>query len=220
MSSSTIGLNNDLRSYLLDVSCRENGILKKLRQETSKLKESQMQISPEQGSFLALLINALGAKMTLDIGVFTGYSSLVVAAELPSDGLVVACDTNEEWTNIARKYWKMAGLDKKIQLKLDTALRTLDELIRSGKEETFDFSFIDADKINYQNYFNRSLKLLRPGGIIAVDNVLWSGKVLDKKDNEPATRAIRAFNEKLKNDERVSISMVPIGDGLTLAYKK
>ena len=220
MSSSTIGLSEDLRKYLLGVSCRESKTLKSLRKETFQLKESQMQISPEQGSFLALLVKVLSAKKTLDIGVFTGYSSLVAADALPDDGVVIACDTSEEWTNIARKYWKVAGVNNKIQLKLAPAIETLDKLIENGGNGTFDFSFIDADKINYQNYLERSLILLKPGGVVAIDNVLWGGKVLDSQDNEPATRAIRIFNEKLKGDERVLISMVPIGDGLTLAFKK
>ena len=220
MSISTIGLNDNLRKYLLDVSCRESKILKDLREETSSLKESQMQISPEQGSFLPLLVNIIGAKKTLDIGVFTGYSSLVVASQLPFDGEVTACDTNIEWTDIARKYWKLAGVVKKINLVLDPAKKTLDRLLNDGAESTYDFSFIDADKINYQIYFERSLKLLRVGGVIAIDNVLWGGKVLDNNDNDPATRSIRSFNQKLFADERVFISMLPIGDGLTLAIKK
>ena len=220
MSSSTIGLNDNLRKYLLDVSCRESKTLKDLREETSSLKESQMQISPEQGSFLSILVNIIGAKKTLDIGVFTGYSSLVVASQLPSDGCVTACDTNIEWTDIAKKYWKLAGVEKKINLVLDPAKKTLDRLLTDGAESTYDFSFIDADKINYQIYFERSLKLLRVGGVIAIDNVLWGGKVLDNNDNDPATRSIRLFNQKLFADERVSISMLPIGDGLTLAIKK
>ena len=220
MSSSTIGLIEDLRKYLLGVSCRESKTLKSLRKETFRLKEARMQISPEQGSFLALLVKVLSAKKTLDIGVFTGYSSLVVADALPDDGVVIACDTSEEWTNIARKYWKIASVNNKIQLELAPAIKTLDKLIEKGEQGTFDFSFIDADKINYQNYFERSLILLKTGGVVAVDNVLWGGKVLDKQDNEPATRAIRIFNEKLKDDNRVFISMVPIGDGLTLAFKK
>ena len=220
MSSSTIGLSEDLRKYLLSVSCRESKTLKGLRKETFQLKESQMQISPEQGSFLALLVKVLSAKKTLDIGVFTGYSSLVVADALPDDGVVIACDTSEEWTNIARKYWEIASVNNKIQLKLAPAIKTLDKLIEKGEQGTFDFSFIDADKINYQNYLERSLVLLKPGGVVAIDNVLWGGKVLDEQDNEPATRAIRKFNEKLKDDDRVLISMVPIGDGLTLAFKK
>ena len=220
MSSSTIGLSEDLRKYLLGVSCRESKTLKGLRKETFQLKEAQMQISPEQGSFLALLVKVLSAKKTLDIGVFTGYSSLVVADALPDDGVVIACDTSEEWTNIARKYWKIASVNNKIQLELAPAIKTLDKLIEKGEQGTFDFSFIDADKINYQNYLERSLVLLKPGGVVAIDNVLWGGKVLDEQDNEPATRAIRKFNEKLKDDDRVLISMVPIGDGLTLAFKK
>ena len=220
MSSSTIGLNDNLRKYLLEVSCRESKTLKDLREETSLLKESQMQISPEQGSFLSILVNIIGAKKTLDIGVFTGYSSLVVASQLPFDGKVTACDTNIEWTDIARKYWKLAGVEKKINLILDPAKKTLDRLLTDGAESTYDFSFIDADKINYQIYFERSLKLLRVGGVIAIDNVLWGGKVLDNNDNDPATRSIRSFNQKLFADKRVSISMLPIGDGLTLAIKK
>ena len=220
MSSSTIGLNNELRKYMLDVSFRDDEILKQLRKETLKLKEAQMQISPEQGAFLSILTKILNAKKTLDIGVFTGYSSLVVASQLPFDGEVTACDTNIEWTDIARKYWKLAGVEKKINLVLDPAKKTLDKLLTDGAESTYDFSFIDADKINYQIYFERSLKLLRVGGVIAIDNVLWGGKVLDNNDNDPATRAIRSFNQKLFVDERVSISMLPIGDGLTLAIKK
>ena len=220
MSSSTIGLNNELRKYMLDVSVRDDEILKQLREETLTLKEAQMQISPEQGAFLSILIKILNAKKTLDIGVFTGYSSLVVARELPDDGMVVACDTSIEWTNIAKKYWKLAGVHNKVELCLSPAKVTLEKLIEDGQESTYDFSFIDADKINYQSYYENSLKLLKPGGIIAVDNVLWSGQVIDETDFEPATRAIRSFNEKLHQDDRVSISMVPIGDGLTLAYKK
>ena len=220
MSSSTIGLSNELRKYMLDVSFRDDEILRQLREETSILKEAQMQISPEQGAFLTILTKILNAKKTLDIGVFTGYSSLVVARELSDDGLVVACDTSIEWTSIAKKYWKLAGVDKKVDLYLAPAIGTLKKLIEDGQASTFDFSFIDADKINYQSYYEYSLTLVKSGGIIAIDNVLWSGQVIDEKDSEPATRAIRLFNEKLYQDDRVSISMVPIGDGLTLAYKK
>ena len=220
MSSSTIGLSNELRKYMLDVSFRDDEILRQLREETSTLKEAQMQISPEQGAFLTILTKILNSKKTLDIGVFTGYSSLVVARELSDDGLVVACDTSIEWTSIAKKYWKLAGVDKKVDLYLAPAIGTLKKLIEDGQASTFDFSFIDADKINYQSYYEYSLTLVKSGGIIAIDNVLWSGQVIDEKDSEPATRAIRLFNEKLYQDDRVSISMVPIGDGLTLAYKK
>ena len=220
MSSSTIGLSNELRKYMLDVSFRDDDILRQLREETLTLKEAQMQISPEQGALLSILTKILNAKKTLDIGVFTGYSSLVVAREIPNDGLVVACDTSIEWTSIAKKYWKLAGVDNKVDLHLAPAVETLEKLIQDGQGSTYDFSFIDADKINYQSYYEYSLTLVKPGGIIAVDNVLWSGQVIDENDSEPATRAIRSFNEKLYQDDRVSISMVPIGDGLTLAYKK
>ena len=220
MSSSTIGLSNELRKYMLDVSFRDDDILRQLREETLTLKEAQMQISPEQGAFLSILTKILNAKKTLDIGVFTGYSSLVVAREIPNDGLVVACDTSIEWTSIAKKYWKLAGVDNKVDLHLAPAIETLEKLIEDGQGSTYDFSFIDADKINYQSYYEHSLTLVKPGGIIAVDNVLWSGQVIDENDSEPATRAIRFFNEQLYQDDRVSISMVPIGDGLTLAYKK
>ena len=220
MSSNTIGLSNELRKYMLGVSFRDDEILRLLREETLKLKEAQMQISPEQGAFLSILTKLLNVKKTLDIGVFTGYSSLVVARELPDDGLVVACDTSIEWTSIAKKYWKLAGVDKKVDLCLAPAKITLEKLIQDGQESTYDFSFIDADKINYQSYYENSLKLLKPGGIIAIDNVLWSGQVIDENDSEPATKAIRSFNEKLYQDDRVFITMVPIGDGLTLAYKK
>jgi len=220
MSSSTIGLSNELRNYMLDISFRDDDILRQLRKETLKLKEAQMQISPEQGAFLTILTKILNAKKTLDIGVFTGYSSLVVARELPDDGSVVACDTSIEWTSIAKKYWKLAGVDNKVGLHLAPARETLEKLIEDGQASTYDFSFIDADKINYQSYYEYSLTLVKPGGIIAVDNVLWSGQVIDEYDSEPATRAIRSFNEQLYQDDRVSISMVPIGDGLTLAYKK
>ena len=219
MSNDTIKLNENLRNYLINSSVKEPKVLRDLRRETSFLDESQMQISPEQGTFLSFLVQILGARHTLDIGVFTGYSSLVVALQLPQDGFVTACDTNVDWTNIAKKYWKMANIEDKVNLYIAPAIDTLDALIADGKEEMYDFSFIDADKISYQKYFERSLSLVRKGGVIAIDNVLWAGKVLDSHDNEPATRAIREFNKKLYNDDRVSISMIPIGDGLTLAKK-
>ncbi len=175
--------------------------------------------SPEQGSFMAFLVGLINGKRTLDIGVFTGYSSLVVALALPEDGYVTACDINTEWTDIARKYWKLAQVEDKIDLRIAPALETLDELLTDGYRGTYDFSFIDADKINYQQYYERSLELIRSGGLIAIDNVLWSGRVIDDHSGDPNTEAIREFNKKLYQDERVSISMVPIGDGLTLARK-
>ena len=219
MSSNTIILDQNLREYLLNTSLKESKVLNNLREETSKLDEFQMQISPEQGSFLSFLIGLINAKLTLDIGVFTGYSALVVALELPQDGYVTACDTSEEWTDIAQKYWRMAKVEDKINLHIAPAMETLDKLLADGYQEKYDFSFIDADKINYQHYFERSLSLVRKGGLIAIDNVLWGGRVLNKHYTEPATRAIRKFNKKLYQDQRVSISMIPIGDGLTLARK-
>ena len=219
MSSDTIELNQSLREYLINVSVKEPGVLKDLREETLQLDEFQMQISPEQGSFLSFLVKLINAKHTLDIGVFTGYSSLVVALQLPQNGYVTACDTNEEWTEIAQKYWKEAKVEEKIDLHIAPAVETLEKLISNGNEGLYDFSFIDADKINYQHYFEQSLVLVRKGGVIAIDNVLWGGRVLDNSDTEPATRAIREFNSKLYKDDRVAISMIPIGDGLTLAQK-
>jgi|TARA_B100001079_G_scaffold269210_1_gene281016 predicted O-methyltransferase YrrM len=219
MSSDTIELNQSLRDYLINVSVKEPGVLKDLREETLQLDEFQMQISPEQGSFLSFLVKLINAKHTLDIGVFTGYSSLVVALQLPQNGYVTACDTNEEWTEIAQKYWKAAKVEDNIDLHIAPAVETLEKLISNGNEGLYDFSFIDADKINYQHYFEQSLVLVRKGGVIAIDNVLWGGRVLDNSDTEPATRAIREFNSKLYKDDRVAISMIPIGDGLTLAQK-
>jgi len=219
MSSDTIELNQSLRDYLINVSVKEPSVLKDLREETLQLDEFQMQISPEQGSFLSFLVKLINAKNTLDIGVFTGYSSLVVALQLPQNGYVTACDTNEEWTEIAQKYWKIAKVEDNIDLHIAPAVETLEKLISNGNEGLYDFSFIDADKINYQHYFEQSLVLVRKGGVIAIDNVLWGGRVLDNSDTEPATRAIREFNSKLYKDDRVAISMIPIGDGLTLAQK-
>ncbi|NET01792.1 MAG: SAM-dependent methyltransferase [Sphaerospermopsis sp. SIO1G2] len=219
MIKKTIGLEPNLYNYLLSVSLREPEILTQLRQETSQLPGAIMQISPEQGQFMGLLVKLINAKKTLDIGVFTGYSSLVVALALPADGKVVACDTNVENTNIAKRYWQQAGVGEKVDLQIAPALETLDNLLAAGAEETFDFAFIDADKGNYENYYERSLKLIRPGGIIAIDNVLWSGKVADPENQDKQTQDIRALNQKLHQDQRITLSLVPIADGLTLALK-
>ena len=219
MSSETIILDSQLRNYLLNVSVREPEVLRALRKETGNLEYSQMQISPEQGSFMAFLVGLINSKNTLDIGVFTGYSALIVALSLPKDGCVTACDINTDWTDIAKKYWKLANVENKIDLRIAPALEPLDRLISDGWQDRYDFSFIDADKINYQHYYEKSLVLIRPGGLIAIDNVLWSGKVLDDKNEDPDTKAIREFNNKLYHDKRVSISMIPIGDGITLVRK-
>lgn len=220
MSKKTLGLNNQLYDYLLSVSLREPDILRQLRQETTRHSLAVMQIAPDQGQFMALLVQLLGATKTLEIGVFTGYSTLCVALALPPTGKIVACDVSEEYTRVARRYWQKAGVADKIDLRLAPALETLDQLLTDGQAETFDFAFIDADKVNYEGYYERSLQLIRPGGLIAIDNVLWFGRVTDPQDQDKSTLAIRAFNEKLHHDERVSLSLVPIADGLTLALKR
>ncbi len=220
MSKKTLGLDNQLYDYLLSVSLREPDVLRQLREETARLPMAMMQIAPEQGQFMALLVQLLGATKTLDIGVFTGYSSLCVALALPPQGKIVACDISQEDTAVARRYWEAAGVADKIDLRLAPALETLDQLLATGQAGTFDFVFIDADKRNYEEYYERSLQLIRPGGLIAIDNVLWSGRVADLQVQDARTQLIRAFNEKLHQDERVSLSLVPIADGLTLALKR
>jgi len=219
MSKQTLGLEKNLYDYLLSVSLREPTILTQLRQETAQLPMSQMQISPEQGQFMALLVKLIGAKKTLEVGVFTGYSSLVVALALPTDGKIVACDVSEEFTSIARRYWQEAGVADKIDLHIAPALETLDNLLTTGEAGTFDFAFIDADKGNYDNYYEQCLKLIRPGGLIAIDNVLWSGRVADTEIQDNQTNKIRDLNRKLHEDSRITLSLVPIADGLTLAIK-
>jgi len=219
MANRTIQITDRVYDYLQEASVREPEILKRLRAETAELPEHNMQIGPEQGQFMALLVGLIGARRALEIGTFTGYSALAVALALPDDGKLIACEISEEYTMIGKRYWQEAGLDTNIDLKIGLALDTLDGLIAEGQAETFDFAFIDADKVNYQNYFDRALILVRPGGLIAVDNVLWNGGVADPRNTTKNTEAIRQFNAKLGNDPRVAISMVPIGDGLTLARK-
>jgi caffeoyl-CoA O-methyltransferase len=182
------------------------------------MRHAGMQISPDQGQFMALLVQMLGARRTIEIGVFTGYSALSVALALPPEGRVIACDVNEEWTSIGRKHWQKAGVAGKIDLRLAPALETLDKLLAAG-EGSYDFAFIDADKGNYLAYYERCLKLVRRGGLIAIDNTLWSGKVADPAVTEGDTVAIRAFNDALHADKRVALSLLPVGDGLTLALK-
>ena len=220
MSKQTIGLDDRLYNYLLSVSLREPEILRQLRQETNNHPQAIMQISPEQSQFMALLVQLVGAKKTLEVGVFTGYSSLSVALALPPDGKIIACDVSEEYTAIARRYWQKAGVADKIDLRIAPALETLDRLLADGQAETFDFAFIDADKVNYEGYYERSLQLVRPGGLIAIDHVLWGGKVADSQLQNSSTLAIRALNQKLHHDERITLSLVPIADGLTLALKR
>jgi predicted O-methyltransferase YrrM len=220
MSNKSINLTDDLYQYLLNSSLREPELLKALREETAKLPSANMQISPEQGQFMALLVQLMGAKKTIEVGVYTGYSALAVAIALPDDGQILACDISEEYTAVARRYWQHAKISNKIDLHLAPATETLKKCIEEGKESTFDFAFIDADKENYAKYFDLCFELLRPGGLIAIDNVLWNGVVIDQQNQDADTCAIRAFNQQLLSDDRVDISMVPIADGLTLARKR
>jgi predicted O-methyltransferase YrrM len=219
MTHQTIGFDQSLYDYLLANSLREPEILAQLRQETAQHPLGRMQIAPEQGQFMALLVQLMGAKKTLEIGVFTGYSALAIALALPPDGKLIACDINEEYTTIARRYWQQAGVDYKIDLQLAPALETLDKLLQTRQAGTFDFAFIDADKSNYDNYYEQALQLVRTGGVIAIDNVLWSGRVADPTVQDNRTQKIRNFNRKLYQDQRIVLSLVPIGDGLTLAIK-
>lgn len=220
MSNRTLELTDKLYDYLLSASLREPDVLRRLREETAGQEMARMQIAPEQGQFMALLLRLMGARRTLEIGVFTGYSALCAALALPEDGRIVACDISEEWTAIAQRYWREAGVGDKIELRLAPAAETLAKLMDSGQRETFDFTFIDADKENYDTYFEYALRLVRPGGLIAIDNVLWGGSVVDDDDQEPSTRAIRELNAKLHRDDRIELSLVPIADGLTLALKR
>src|ERR1700733_3877383 len=213
-------INDELLEYMRRVTLREPELLRRLREETAGYPNSNFQISAEQGQFMGLLMHLMGARRTIEVGVYTGYSALAVALALPDDGRIIACDINEEWTSVGRRYWREAGVAGKIDLRLGPALATLDGLIASGQGNQFDFVFIDADKTNYANYYERALVLLRPGGLVAVDNVLWYGRVIDASFDDPDTRAIRALNEQLKGDDRVWLSMLPVRDGLTLACKK
>lgn len=220
MSIKTLNLTEPVYQYLLSVSLREPEVLKELREETAKLSQYYMQISPEQGQFMALLIEIMGAKRTLDIGTYTGYSALVVALALPKDGEVITCDIDKTSTLIAQKFWQKAGMANKIKLYTAPAIETLDIFISEGQKESFDFAFIDAEKTNYLNYYERALSLVRPGGLILFDNTLRDGSVADPTINDKATVTIRTLNEKLHTDQRVTISLLPISDGLTIARKR
>ncbi|MGD1852987.1 MAG: class I SAM-dependent methyltransferase [Leptolyngbyaceae cyanobacterium] len=221
MSTQVLNLTEDLYRYLLTTGVRDSEILQQLRAENAQHPRAVMQIAPEQGQLLGLLIQLMGVKKALEIGVFTGYSSLVVAMALPEDGQLIACDISNDYTAMARKYWEKAGVAHKVDLRIAPALDTLDQLIATGHSNSFDFAFIDADKSNYDGYYERSLQLVRPGGLIAVDNVLWSGRVaepVEKQDNR--TKRIHALNQKVHADPRVSMSLLPIADGLMLAMKR
>lgn len=215
-----LSLTKNLHEYLLSVSLREAEILLQLRQETAIHPRANMQVAPEQGQFLAFLVKLINAKKTLEVGVFTGYSSLSVALALPPDGKIIACDVSEEFTSIARRYWEKAGVADKIDLRLAPGTETLEYLLAQGQGETFDFAFIDADKENYYRYYELALQLVRPGGLIAIDNVLWSGRVIQPEIEDSASVAIREFNSKLSQDDRIDLSLIAVADGLTLARKR
>lgn len=220
MSNRSIALTAELYDYLLANSLRETEVQRQLRERTAQLPDHNMQIAPEQGQFMALLARLLGVRRALEIGVYTGYSALCVAAALPADGLLVACDLSAEYTAMAREYWQRAGVAGRIDLRLAPAADTLAALLDGGAAGTFDLAFIDADKTSYAGYYEQCLHLLRPGGLIVVDNVLWDGRVLDGASADADTRAIQAFNRALHDDARIDLSLVPVGDGLTLARKR
>ncbi|MBW4463265.1 MAG: class I SAM-dependent methyltransferase [Nodosilinea sp. WJT8-NPBG4] len=220
MSNQTLPLDDRLYRYLLDHSVHETEVLTALRHETAQHPMAQMQIAPEQGQFMALLVQLLGVTKALEIGVFTGYSALRVALAMPPEGRLVACDVSEEYTAIARRYWEKAGVAHKIDLRIAPATETLDQLIETGETNSFDFAFIDADKSGYPTYYEQALQLVRPGGLIAIDNVLWSGQVADPTVQDSRTNTLRALNDTIHHDDRVIASLVPIADGLTIAMKK
>ncbi|GIW09832.1 MAG: O-methyltransferase [Dehalococcoidia bacterium] len=213
-------MTDALYDYLRRISLRESAVAEQLRTATAALPNARMQVPPEQGQFLALLVRLMGARRCLEIGTFTGYSALAVASALPPDGVLVACDVSEEWTAIARQFWAAAGVADRITLRLGPARETLAALIAAGEAGSYDFAFIDADKPNYDAYYEAVLTLLRPGGLIVFDNMFLGGRVLDPDDTSESVRAIRALNEKLHHDERVFIAMLPLADGVTLALKQ
>ncbi len=220
MSSKTIKLTDELYSYLQNVSLREAEVLRELRAETAGMPMAVMQIAPEQGQFMAFLVKLLGARKAIEVGVFTGYSALAVALALPDEGRMIACDINREYTDIAKRYWQRAGVVDRIDLRLGPASATLQQLIDGGEQASYDFAFIDADKAGYRQYYEQCLGLLRPGGVIAVDNVLWGGSVIDQNDLSEDTEAIRQFNSFVKTDERVDVTLLPVADGLTLLRRR
>jgi len=220
MSARTLPLDERLQRYIMAHGARETAVQRELRRVTQRMPRAGMQIGAEQGALMQVLVRVIGARRCLEIGTFTGYSALAVALALPRHGRIVCCDVSEEWTAIARRYWTKAGVAGKIDLRIAPALETLDALLRESKAGKFDFAFIDADKANYSNYYERCLELVRRGGLIAVDNTLWGGSVVDARNKTVDTRAIRVFNRKLIRDRRVHMTLVPIGDGLSLAIKR
>jgi len=220
VSRKSITLTDDLYDYLLAVSLRETDVMRRLREATASLPMARMQIAPEQGQFLQLLVHLLQARTIVEVGTFTGYSALWMASALPAGGRLIACDTNEEYTAMAERYWHEAGVDDRIELHIAPALETLDKLLVQGQAGRVDMAFVDADKVEYPDYYERLLRLLRPGGLVIIDNTLWDGLPIDPTAQDKDTRAIRAFNEALLEDERVELSLLPVADGITLAVKR
>lgn len=219
MSRTSFALPEALHAYLLSVGTRPDLVQLKLREATNALPNHGMQISVEQGALMELLIKLSGAKKCLEVGTFTGYSALIVAQALPDDGKLICCDVSDEYTSVGKPFWEEAGVAHKLDLRIAPAVETLDSLLADGHAGSFDFMFIDADKHNYDHYYERGLKLLKTGGLLGIDNTLWSGKVIDPEANDPDTLALRALNAKIHGDPRVSVALVPIGDGLTLCRK-
>ena len=220
MSNRTLMMTGEIQEYLVAHSVREPAILAELRAETAGMPDAQMQIGPEQGQLMALLARLIGARRCIEVGVYTGYSSLAVGLALPDDARILACDVSEEWTSVARRYWQKAGVAHKIDLRLQPAARTLQALIDAGESGRYDFAFVDADKAAYSAYYELRLELLRPGGLMTIDNTLWSGRVADPAEQDANTLALRAFNELVHRDQRIDLSLLPVGDGLTLARKR
>ena len=217
MANKTMGISEDLAAYVVEVGAREPEVLARLREETAAVPQHRMQIAPEEGAFLAMLAELTGSRRCIEIGTFTGYSSTAVALRLPEDGRMVCCDVSEEWTSVARKYWGEAGVTDKIDLRIGPASETLDGLLADGGQGSYDFAFVDADKRGYDGYYERLLRLVRAGGVIAFDNTLWGGEVLDPDPQDEDTRAIQALNRKLADDDRISVCLLPVADGVTLA---
>lgn len=220
MANHTINLTDALYGYLLEMGLREPEVLRLLREATEAEELSVMRSAPEQGQFMAMLIRLTGARRVIEVGTYTGYATLWMALSLPDDGQIITCDISERWSFVARRFWEQAGVQERVALHLRPALQTLDELLERGEAASFDFAFIDADKENYGPYYEHCLQLIRPGGLIVIDNVLWGGSVIDDAKHDSATEAIRSFNRKLKEDQRIDLVMLPVADGMTLALKR
>lgn len=220
MGSKFTTMDERLYNYLLSVSLKEPDVLTRLREETARDPMAILQIPPDQGQLMALLVKLMGAKRILEIGTYMGFSALCMALALPENGYLLACDINQDWTDVARRYWEKAGVADRIELRIAPALETMDALLAEGQEQSFDLIFIDADKPNYCAYYEAGLRLLRRGGLVILDNVLWKGRVADEREQDPDTVALRAINTLIYQDQRVDASIIPIGDGMTIARKR